>query len=509
VTPTVAPHGSRQRVGRDGFRQLLHAEWTKFRTVPGWVTGMVVAALLVVLVALLAGISSNQKGAPPVPIGPGGEPVTDSFYFVRQPLTGDGSVSVSVSAFDSRVPEGLGDLRPGVVPWAKAGLIVKQSTRQGSPYAAIMVTGSHGVRMQDNYVNDTAGLPGPVSAESPRWLRLDRSGETVTGYASTDGTHWAKVGTAQVRGLGSTVQVGLVVASPQAVEGLGTTSSVSTAAFGSLRLQGDWTGDKWTGEQLGADSPTFAGYPPPASGSFTESDGSFTLTGAGDIAPAARYSLPTAGTVKDILTGTFAALIALIVVAALFIATEYRNKLIHVTLAASPRRSRVLLAKAIVLAAASFVAGLAGAVVAVPLGERLARANGVYMFPTTTSTELRVALGTAALLATASVFALSVGAIFRNSASAVTTVIVAIVLPYLLIANPFMPASVANWLTRVTPAAAFAVQQTLVQYPQVANPYTPYNGYYPLAPWAGLAVLAGYAAVSLAIAAAVLHRRDA
>jgi hypothetical protein len=131
---------------------VLHAEWTKFRTVLGWVTGMVMAGLMVVLVALLAGISSNQKGAPPVPIGPGGEPVTDSFYFVHQPLAGDGSITVSVSALESSIPKGLRDLRPGIVPWAKAGLIVKQSTRQGSPYAAIMDTRSHGVRMQDNYI---------------------------------------------------------------------------------------------------------------------------------------------------------------------------------------------------------------------------------------------------------------------------------------------------------------------------------------------------------------------
>jgi ABC-type transport system involved in multi-copper enzyme maturation permease subunit len=488
---------------------LLHAEWTKFRTVLGWVTGMVVAALLVVLVAVLAGLSSDQKGSAPVPIGPGGEPVTDSFYFLHQPLAGDGSITVSVSALESSTPNGPGDLRPGLVPWAKAGLIVKESTRQGSPYAAIMATRSHGVRMQDNYVNDTAGLPGPVSAGSPTRLRLDRSGDAITGYASADGTHWTGVGAVHVPGLGSTVQVGLFVASPQAVEGLGTTGSVSTAVFRDLRLQGGWTGGNWTGEQVGAESPTFAGYPPSASGSFTESDGSFTVTGAGDMAPAVRYSLPAAGTLSNILTGTFAALIAVIVVGALFITTEYRKKLIHVTLAASPGRGRVLLAKAIVLGAVTFVAGLAGAFVAVRLGVRLSRANGVYIFPVTSSTELRVALGTAALLATAAILALGVGAIFRSSAGAVTAVIVAIVLPYLLIANPFMPASVANWLTRVTPAAAFAVQQTLVRYPQVANPYTPYNDYYPLAPWAGLAVFAAYAVVSLAVAAVVLHRRDA
>jgi len=69
--------------------------------------------------------------------------------------------------------------------------------------------------------------------------------------------------------------------------------------------------------------------------------------------------------------------------------------------------------------------------------------------------------------------------------------------------------ALANWLTRVTPAAAFAVQQTLVPYHQVASIYTPYNGYYPLEPWAGFAVLAGYAAAALAVAAVLLRRRDA
>jgi hypothetical protein len=510
VTPTVTPYRPSQRVGRDGFLQLLHAEWTKFRTVRGWTVGTVVAALMVVLFALLAGVSSNQKGAPPVPIGPGGEPVTDSFYFAHQPLTGNGSITVSVSALKSSIPKGPGDLQPGTVPWAKAGLIIKQSTHQGSPYAAIMATGSHGVRMQDTYINDTAGPPGPVSAESPRWLRLDRSGDAITGYASTDGTKWTKVGHAQVSGLGSTAQVGLFVASPPAVGGGGTAGSVSTAVFGDLRVQGGWTGGEWTGEQLGgAHSPTFAGYPESVSGSFTQSGGRFTVTGAGDIAPAVRDSLPTGGHLRDILAGTFAALIAVIVVGALFITAEYRNKMIHLTLAASPRRSRVLVAKAIVLWAVTFVAGLVGAILAAPLGERLARGNGVYIFPVSSSTELRVALGTAALLATASVLALSVGAIFRHSAGAVTTVIVAIVLPYILTAIPFMPASVANWLATVTPGAAFAVQQTLVQYDQVASNYTPYYGYYPLAPWAGLAVLVGYAVVSLAVAAVLLHRRDA
>jgi hypothetical protein len=70
-----------------------------------------------------------------------------------------------------------------------------------------------------------------------------------------------------------------------------------------------------------------------------------------------------------------------IVIGTRFITAEYQDDLIYVTLAASPRRGRVLAAKAIVLGVVTFAAGLAGAVVALPLGERLARANGVSASP--------------------------------------------------------------------------------------------------------------------------------
>ena len=63
MTPAITPYRSGQRAGRDGFPQLLRAEWTKFRTVRGWVIGIVAAALTVMLVALLAG--DQQRSAWP------------------------------------------------------------------------------------------------------------------------------------------------------------------------------------------------------------------------------------------------------------------------------------------------------------------------------------------------------------------------------------------------------------------------------------------------------------
>ena len=133
------------------------------------------------------------------------------------------------------------------MPWAKAGILIEESTSQGSAYAAVMVTPSHGVRMQYNYTHDTAGFPGAVSASSPRWLRLTRTGDLVTGYDSLDGANWAKIGTAQLTGLTDTVQAGLFVTSPVHYPGANHGSPrLATAAFGDVHLSGDFPRHSWT-----------------------------------------------------------------------------------------------------------------------------------------------------------------------------------------------------------------------------------------------------------------------
>lgn len=511
---------STSRPGRDGFVHLLHAEWTKFRTVRGWVVGTAVAAVIIVLVGLLVASAFHNYGclgAPSaacqsVPLGPDGEAVTDHFYFVHEGLDGDGSITVQVTSltglitYPAYAPNAI---VPGVMPWAKAGLIIKQSKRPGSPYAAVMVTGSHGVRMQYNFIHDTAGSPGGVTAASPRWLRLTRSGDSITGYESGDGTHWTRIGTAYLAGLPATVQAGLFVASPGYVEespGIAGGSQVhttqATARFEHLSLEGDRRGSAWTGDNFGGSG----GGPQLGPPGFQESGGRFTLKGYGDIAP-----LVSGGRrIEDTLIGTFAGLIVVIVIGTMFITAEYRRNLIHTTLAASPRRGRVLLAKALVIGSVTFVVGLVAAALAILLGEPILRANGVYVFPVTSLTELRVVAGTGALLAVIAVLALAVGAVFRRSAEAVTVLIGLVIVPYVLAVASPLPNGVSDWLLRLTPAAGFAIQQSLPWYPQLDPSYdTLFYGYYPLAPWAGFAVLCAYAAAAMGLALFLLHRRAA
>ena len=57
--------------------------------------------------------------------------------------------------------------------------------------------------------------------------------------------------------------------------------------------------------------------------------------------------------------------------------------------------------------------------------------------------------------------------------------------------------------------AAKAVQQSIAEYPHATALYTPLAGYHPMAPWAGFAVLCGYTALALALAAFLQRRRGA
>jgi hypothetical protein len=168
--------------------------------------------------------------------------------------------------------------------------------------------------------------------------------------------------------------------------------------------------------------------------------------------------------------------------------------------AAAALNGRILIARAIVIGTAGFLAGLIAAGVVVPVGLAILRANGVSVLAVPALTELRVVVGVAALLAVADVFALALGTLVRRAWVAITVAISAVVLPYILAALPLLPDDVSQWLLRLTPAAAFAVQQTIDEYPQVTAHYVPSGGYFPLSGWAGFAVLCGYATVVLGLA---------
>jgi hypothetical protein len=309
------------------------------------------------------------------------------------------------------------------------------------------------------------------------------------------------------------VEVGLFTTSPQHSETSSETLGLqgafggptqATAVFDHLSSSGNLTADDWTGTTIGAHGNA-SGLE--VGGSERTGDG-FTVSGSGDIAPAVSGAAGLGVTITQTLVGTFLGLVLVVVVGVSYVTAEYRRGLIRTTLAANPRRGPVLAAKALVVGAVTFVVGLVAAATVVVLGTRALRANGVYVHAVTTATEVRVVAGTAALLAMAAALAVGLGALIRRGSVAVTTAIVVVVLPYLL-AVTVLPTGAARWLLTWTPAAAFALQQSTPEYHQVANLYAPVAGYFPLAPLAGFAVLAGWAAAMLGLATLRMRRSAA
>jgi hypothetical protein len=171
----------------------------------------------------------------------------------------------------------------------------------------------------------------------------------------------------------------------------------------------------------------------------------------------------------------------------------------------------VLAAKAIVVGSVTFVAGLIGTAIALVIAERKLNSGGwvssVYpIWGLTSGHGLQIVVGTAALLAIAAILALSAGVVLRRSAGAITVVVALLIVPVIL--GTILPQGPADWVLRLTPAAAFGLQQGTPQYSQVMHTCEPYNGCFPLAPWNGFLVACVWAVAALGLAVYVLRRRD-
>jgi hypothetical protein len=143
---------------------------------------------------------------------------TDSFRFVYQPLSGDGEIRARVCASQLLNND-----------WA--GVMIRESMTPGAAYGLVGVVSGNTVRLRAR--NSTGGntKTSPAVAGTPPnvWVRLVRSGNTLTGYKSTDGVNWgSSLGRYNVS-MAANIYIGLAVAS-------GSTNGVNTAVFSNLTV---------------------------------------------------------------------------------------------------------------------------------------------------------------------------------------------------------------------------------------------------------------------------------
>lgn len=177
----------------------------------------------------------------------------DQFHYSYQALPADGQIVTHI-----------GSLTGTTDGWAKAGILIKQSATAGAPYALLATTPQNGINFQYGFDHNVAALTTTAS-----WLKIVRTGHTVTGLVSDDGQSWTEVGAASLD-LGSDAVIGLFVCSHNG-------SQVATAAFDHTVVSKGTTASglpaPWVGGDVGG---------PRLTGSASYKAGTFTVNGAGD-----------------------------------------------------------------------------------------------------------------------------------------------------------------------------------------------------------------------------------
>ena len=208
-------------------------------------------------------------------------------------------------------------------------------------------------------------------------------------------------------------------------------------------------------------------------------------------------------TVRLSLTGVWLGQVAVVVLAALAMTTEYGTGLIGATLAAHPCRPRVLLTKAAVVTAAVSAAGALGVLGSLAVGRFLLPgngftvANGYQPLSLADGPTLRAAVGTVLYLGLIALLVMGVGTIARDTAAAITTVLTVLYL-FPVITELVSDERWHDRLEKYAPMKAGLTVQATTGLDRL-----------PIGPWTGLGVLACYAGGALLAGAIVFARRDA
>jgi ABC-type transport system involved in multi-copper enzyme maturation permease subunit len=194
------------------------------------------------------------------------------------------------------------------------------------------------------------------------------------------------------------------------------------------------------------------------------------------------------------LDGIQLAELAVAVLGVLVISSEYGTGMIRVSLAAVPRRSRFLAAKAVVFTAVVLVAGEVMAFAAFLLGQTLIGSSAPHASFANPGV-LRAVTGAGVYLAVIGLLALAIGTLVRRTAAGISAVMALLfVFPGLF---GVLPSSWRNPLEEFWPTQAGT--QIFILHPAAHT----------LAPWPGLAVLLLFTAAVMATASLALNRRDA
>jgi len=163
----------------------------------------------------------------------------DQFHFAFKTLTGVGTIEAKVLSVDN------------TDPWAKAGVMIRETLEPGSKFAAVYITPGNGCRFQartDTNIaatSDTAvATAEQIAIKAPYWIKLERDfAGNFRGYYSSNGSTWQAMVWRQGITMTSDVYVGLVVTSHN-------NAATCQGKFSNVKFTGT-TGAQWAHQDIG------------------------------------------------------------------------------------------------------------------------------------------------------------------------------------------------------------------------------------------------------------------
>ncbi len=203
------------------------------------------------------------------------------------------------------------------------------------------------------------------------------------------------------------------------------------------------------------------------------------------------------------LTGIYLSQAIVVILAAAAVSSEYSSGMIRVTFTAMPRRGIVLAAKAAVSTTLVLAAGTIAVLGSLLAGRLILPGHGFtagHGYPPVSLGDgpvLRAAAGSVLYLALIALLSLGVAAAVRDTAMAIGAVL-GLLYVFPVVAVVLGKSHLARHIQQIAPmTAGLAVQAT-----------TSLRSL-PITPWAGLGVLATWAAAALLAGGLLLHLRDA
>jgi hypothetical protein len=195
------------------------------------------------------------------------------------------------------------------------------------------------------------------------------------------------------------------------------------------------------------------------------------------------------------LAGVNVSQLAIAVLGVLVISGEYSTGMIRSNFAAVPKRLPVLWAKTGVFAVVSFLLMLGPVVIAFFASQAILSRHHILQISFSDPGVARSVIGGAVYLMLVGIFALGIGAIVRNTAGAIASFAgIFFVIP------PLMNILPSNWNHAISKFLPSEAGRQLFSLTHDANS---------LSPTAGGLLFVGYCALTLAVAAVLLVRRDA